>query len=193
MAGGGSNSTWLRVGVLALAGIAVGLGIGLVSGHSARTPESLVADPPAARRPIVLRPSSEPSPASERAVLALGAELYARDCAACHGARGEGEPSWQLTRPDGSLPAPPHDGTGHSWHHPDDELLRITAEGGRIYSPSSNMPGFADRLSEAEMRAILAHIKTLWGPEERAFQAERNREAVMLRAGLSPMPRATPP
>ena len=103
----------------------------------------------------------------------LGASVYAAECATCHGTRGEGEPDWQVTRPDGSLPAPPHDPSGHTWHHPDDELIRIIALGGTVYMENSNMPGFADRLTEREIEAVLAYIKTWWGPEERAYQAEQ--------------------
>ena len=47
-------------------------------------------------------------------VLRVGARIYAQQCAACHGARGEGQPSWRDRGPDGLLPAPPHDASGHT-------------------------------------------------------------------------------
>lgn len=86
--------------------------------------------------------------------IALGRTIYETQCAACHGAQLEGQPDWQMPLPSGRLPAPPHDATGHTWHHPDDILFRIVKEGtaaivGGGYE--SDMPGFADVLSDAEI------------------------------------------
>lgn len=148
--------------VAAAIGIAIGWRYGQLSSTPASTPQ-----------PIVLGPTSGAAAAEAPTTVDRGAELYVRECAACHGQCGEGEPDWKITRADGSLPAPPHDGSGHTWHHPDAELLRIIAEGGTFYMPESKMPGFGDKLSQAEMAAVLAHIKTFWGTEERAYQAER--------------------
>ena len=55
----------------------------------------------------------------EAADIAQGEDLYREYCAACHGADLEGQPDWRSAGPDGVLPAPPHDETGHTWHHPD--------------------------------------------------------------------------
>jgi mono/diheme cytochrome c family protein len=118
--------------------------------------------------------------------LALGREVYDLECASCHGARGEGEPDWMITRDDGSLPAPPHDASGHTWHHPDDELLAIIADGGTVYMPNSNMPGYRDRLSGSEMVAVLAYIKSMWGPTERTYQAERTLEWQLMMGAEAP-------
>lgn len=104
-------------------------------------------------------------------VVARGAAVYDAHCASCHGANLEGQPNWKIALPDGSLPAPPHDIDGHTWHHGDAELLRIIAQGGTIYMPDSKMPGFAGTLSDEEMRAILAFIKTHWGVKELSWQA----------------------
>ena len=107
--------------------------------------------------------------------IALGRTIYETQCAACHGAQLEGQPNWQMPLPSGRLPAPPHDATGHTWHHPDDILFRIVKEGtaaivGGGYE--SDMPGFADVLSDAEIRAVLAYIKSTWPERERSYQAE---------------------
>lgn len=104
-------------------------------------------------------------------VVARGAALYAVHCASCHGANLEGQPDWKHSLPDGSLPAPPHDTSGHTWHHGDGELLRIIGKGGTIYMPNSKMPGFAGTLSDDDMRAVLAFIKTFWGAKELSWQA----------------------
>ena len=107
--------------------------------------------------------------------IALGRTIYETQCAACHGAQLEGQPDWQMPLLSGRLPAPPHDATGHTWHHPDDILFRIVKEGtaaivGGGYE--SDMPGFADVLSDAEIRAVLAYIKSTWPERERSYQAE---------------------
>ena len=97
--------------------------------------------------------------------VAEGAPLYAEHCAACHGANLEGEPDWQIAGPDGLLPAPPHDETGHTWHHQDELLFRITKHGSAdVAGPDyqSNMMGFGDVLSDREILSVLAFIKSTW-------------------------------
>lgn len=107
--------------------------------------------------------------------LARGAAIYAEACAACHGANLEGQPDWRSPGPDGRLPAPPHNETGHTWHHPDRVLMDIIMRGtaavvGGGYE--SNMPGFADHYTEAELRDVLEWIKTQWPEREQTYQAE---------------------
>jgi mono/diheme cytochrome c family protein len=98
--------------------------------------------------------------------LAVGERLYAQHCAACHGAKLEGQPDWKKRLPDGRLPAPPHDDSGHTWHHPDEVLVGITKHGlVPPYAPAgypSDMPAYAGKLSDAEIRAVLAFIKSQW-------------------------------
>jgi mono/diheme cytochrome c family protein len=99
-----------------------------------------------------------------------GKVLYEAHCASCHGIKGEGQPDWQIPDAKGVFPAPPHNSEGHTWHHPDQLLLEITANGGSL--PNSKMPGFADSLSREQMEAILAYIKTFWDVEQRGIQAD---------------------
>jgi mono/diheme cytochrome c family protein len=108
-----------------------------------------------------------------------GAALYQQNCASCHGAELQGQPDWRSPGPDGRLPAPPHDATGHTWHHGDDILFRITRDGtaavvGGGYE--SDMPGFGDSLRDPEIRAILDYIKSTWPERERAYQRERTQQ-----------------
>lgn len=107
--------------------------------------------------------------------LAQGQAVYEAECAACHGLRGEGEANWQQAGADGVMPAPPHDGSGHTWHHPDPQLLAIIANGGG--TPGSRMPAFEGKLTQQEMESVLAYIKSFWSAEQRAAQADITRRA----------------
>ena len=114
--------------------------------------------------------------ADDARLLAIGQRVYAEHCASCHGANLEGQPAWRKRRENGRLPAPPHDASGHTWHHPDAVLIEIVSNGlqaGRYAPPgySSDMPGFANVLAEEEIRASLAYIKSSWPEAQRAHQA----------------------
>ncbi|SFD66628.1 Cytochrome c, mono-and diheme variants [Sulfitobacter brevis] len=118
-------------------------------------------------------------PVAAQVVLAqTGEELYQENCASCHGATLEGEPNWRERSSDGKLPAPPHDETGHTWHHADriltDIIKRGTAEivGGGY---ESNMPGFADVLTDAQIEEILGYIKSTWPDRARTVQEDVTR------------------
>ena len=108
--------------------------------------------------------------------LALGGKLYAQQCASCHGANLEGQPDWRKRLPNGRFPAPPHDASGHTWHHPDEVLFAITKHGlVPPYAPAgyqSDMPAFGGKLSDPEIRAVLAYIESRWSPEVRKRRAE---------------------
>jgi mono/diheme cytochrome c family protein len=134
---------------LILAGIAViGIGAALLAWRFALEPQS-ASDSISALSP-------------ER--VALGQKLYAANCASCHGDRLQGQPNWKERMPDGLLPAPPHDATGHTWHHPDQQLFQIIKLGTAAVVPDykSNMMGFGDRLSDAEIWSVIAYIKSTW-------------------------------
>jgi mono/diheme cytochrome c family protein len=106
----------------------------------------------------------------DAARVALGERVYSQHCAACHGAKLEGQPQWRSRRPDGRLPAPPHDESGHTWHHPDRVLFAITKNG--LVPPhapkdyASDMPAYAGQLTDDEIWAVLAFIKSRWTSRE---------------------------
>jgi len=131
--------------------------------------------------PIVLLAACGEAP-PDPATLALGQKLYSQHCGACHGMKLEGQPSWQRKLPNGRMPAPPHDESGHTWHHTDEVLFGITKLGlVPPYAPpgyQSDMPAFAGTLSDQEIRAVLAYIKSHWKtPELLAAREEIIRNA----------------
>ncbi|GLR77405.1 MULTISPECIES: cytochrome c [Azospirillum] len=112
--------------------------------------------------------------------VARGRGVYAEQCASCHGRRLEGQPNWQSRKPDGRLPAPPHDATGHTWHHPDEALFKITKQGIAAFAPpgySSDMPAFGGKLSDADIWAVLAFIKSSWPEDIRRRHAAMSEQS----------------
>ena len=103
--------------------------------------------------------------------VSLGKTLYQENCLSCHGVRGKGTANWKERLPDGALPPPPLDGTGHTWHHSRELLLRIVNHGGKLYD--GKMPGFKDKLTESEQVAVLAYIQSLWSDQVYSFWKEQ--------------------
>ena len=107
----------------------------------------------------------------DKDIVARGAEVYAQQCASCHGKNLEGQPNWRSRMPTGRMPAPPHDESGHTWHHNDRLLFRLTKEGpaaviGNNYQ--SDMKGYAETLSDRDIIAVLSYIKSKWPSHVRA-------------------------
>jgi mono/diheme cytochrome c family protein len=120
------------------------------------------------------------SKASKLKQIAQGQSLYNVRCASCHGKNLEGQPNWQTPLPNRRMPAPPHDKTGHTWHHTDDALAGITKLGLKPFAGDnyeSDMPAFGAILSDAEIEAILAYIKSTWPERERAYQQQMTQQA----------------
>ncbi|PKP68849.1 MAG: cytochrome C [Alphaproteobacteria bacterium HGW-Alphaproteobacteria-4] len=124
--------------------------------------------------------STPQAPLFAAADTVAGAALYQANCAACHGANLEGAEDWQTPGADGRLPPPPHDESGHTWHHGDMLLFNYTELGGaealarQGVAYDSGMPGFADTLTDAQIVDILAFIKSTWPERERQAQAARS-------------------
>ncbi|NNJ46656.1 MAG: cytochrome c [Acidimicrobiia bacterium] len=97
-----------------------------------------------------------------------GAEMYGAFCATCHGIDLAGSPDWKVPNPDGSFKPPPQDSRGHTWHHSDQVLIDLIANGSDF--AQSRMPTFGDVLSESDILTILEYLKSNWGEQERASQ-----------------------
>ncbi|WP_319568790.1 c-type cytochrome [Cohaesibacter marisflavi] len=119
----------------------------------------------------LLRPDNE-------VIVTLGKQIYSEQCAACHGDNLQGHPNWRETNEDGRLPAPPHDETGHTWHHADALLFGITkfglAEIGNMPDYQTDMPIYKDVLSDEEIIAVLSYIKSTWPENIRRMHDQRN-------------------
>ncbi len=128
-------------------------------------------------------PESEPKAGvdpEDKELVALGQTVYAEQCASCHGAKLEGQPGWRTSNADGTFKAPPHDETGHTWHHPDNDMFRYTKQGGQALAPKgfkSAMPGYGDTLSDREIWAVLSYIHTFWPPKIRERQRRLNAQS----------------
>ncbi len=114
-----------------------------------------------------------------------GQEIYAATCAACHGDAAQGQPDWHIAKDDGTLPPPPLNGNGHTWHHPDGFLYRIVSQGGTIQEdlslPSfkSAMPEFGDQLTHEEIIRVIEHLKGLWGDKTSRGISIRESQAIV--------------
>ncbi len=110
--------------------------------------------------------------------VALGQQVYAEACASCHGENLEGQPNWRIRLSNGRLPAPPHDAKGHTWHHPDEMLFGMTKDGiasfARLEDYETDMPAYAETLSDREIWAVIAYIKSRWPAQIQARQEEIN-------------------
>ena len=86
---------------------------------------------------------------SEQAQMAKGKKVYAKYCAGCHGAGGDGG-GYKL------LGSDPANFTSPSMKKKSDSALLKT-----IHAGKPNMPSWKVRLSEQDSRAVLAYIRTL--------------------------------
>ena len=142
------------------------LGLALVLGH--------VLPGPAFAETVRLVPD-------DAETVALGRDVYVAECASCHGAALQGQPDWRVRGEDGLLPAPPHDETGHTWHHDDGTLFTLTKHGlaGILGegAPPSGMPAYEGVLTDEQIVAVLSYIVSTWPAEVREMHAEINARA----------------
>ncbi|MXY44260.1 MAG: cytochrome c [Dehalococcoidia bacterium] len=150
----------LRVGrrnIVGTAGLAFFSFTMLISLACSSPPEPNTPVP--TERPIVTEP-----------VARSGQEIFASICSACHGLQGQGQPNWHIPKEDGTLPAPPLNGDGHTWHHGDGFLYRVVREGGKFQEDpvllpnfKSAMPAFGAQLSHEETVEVIEYVKNWWG------------------------------
>ncbi len=116
--------------------------------------------------------AGEPAEAGEQSPeLERGADLYQTYCRTCHGGASGGRISDS---------PPPHNSNGHTWHHSDCQLIDTVMNGSPMGQMMRLMPGgedaramplFVNTLSEQDVEAILAYVKTWWRQAQRDHQA----------------------
>ena len=128
--------------------------------------------PSVADNPVELRPD-------DPVYVKLGKKIYMDQCASCHGVNLEGQAGWRDKMVDGMRLAPPHDKSGHTWHHPDALLYKLTKYGfaamiGSDYKVS--MPIYDDVLKDEEIIAALSYIKSTWPDDVRQIHDKINAD-----------------
>ena len=98
-----------------------------------------------------------------------GEALYARHCASCHGASGRGD-GWNAP----NLPVPPvaHADATLMARRADDTLYDGIFAGAWVLDGSPRMPAFGEILSPAEIRELVAYIRTLCDCREPAWSGD---------------------
>jgi mono/diheme cytochrome c family protein len=116
---------------------------------------------------------------SDPKLVTRGRTVYLQHCAACHGANLEGQPNWREPMANGRLPAPPHDASGHTWHHSDKQLFEMVKNGTAATMPgyATDMPAYREVLSDAEIRAVLSFIQSTWPADIRQRQQRLSRSS----------------
>lgn len=134
--------------------------------------------------------------ADNDALTTQGAQVYADNCSSCHGRRLQGQALWQLRDQYEGRRAPPHDSSGHTWQHSDEDLFHMTKYGKFPAAPAnlvSFMPAFEKRLSDTEVVAVLAFIKSRWPIGIRASQSMLNPNHKGMPAGADKVDWTLPP
>jgi mono/diheme cytochrome c family protein len=111
------------------------------------------------------------------AQVSLGGSLYIANCAFCHGDNLEGKPGWDGHYPSGRRPALPLNGETEITRLSDQDIMDVTKYGGQPFSPAdyeNDMPGFEMQLSDADIWAIVAFIKSRWSDE--AIERQRQTQ-----------------
>ena len=132
---------------------------------------------------VIGKPTAEATlsaDSSNAKLVAMGRQVYASQCVACHGANLEGQEKWRERKADGKLPAPPHNASGHTWHHDDLTLFNLTKFGlaAIVGQPvETDMPVYEGKLSDEEIWAVLAYIKSRWPEKIQQRQENLNGRA----------------
>ena len=113
---------------------------------------------------------------NDAAIVQAGRQIYGKACAACHGVSLQGQPNWETRLPNGRLPAPPLNAAGLSPRHPDKALFAIVKKGPAAYPVNyeTDMPAFGSQLTDEEIAAALAYIKSTWPEDVRRRQTQRS-------------------
>ncbi len=96
--------------------------------------------------------------------LARGEAVYSTHCVSCHGSAGQPDPESALVKALGIVPANFSDKLFNS-REPASDWKTVVTHGGPALGFSEMMPAFGGTLSESDIDAVLAYIKTAIGGE----------------------------
>jgi mono/diheme cytochrome c family protein len=108
--------------------------------------------------------------AGDATAVATGRAIYAARCAACHGEDLAGQAGWRAGQRAEHPPPPALDAGGFAWHNTDRGLFGIVKHG----VAQRGMPAFADTLSDDEIWAVIAFLKSSWPLETRTLHERLN-------------------
>ena len=154
---------WRRAHALS----AVAVGVVMLSACASNADTNSTPAPPLTS-PLLAEIEVPPLPQLDPDRVTAGAEIYDQYCSSCHRPDLSGDDDWKKTNSDGSLRSPPHDNSGHTWHHSDQLLLTLIRDGSDL--DESSMPAFGDMLTDDEIMSVIEFFKSTWGDEERDFQ-----------------------
>lgn len=158
-----SGARWAHALPLVLAGLVL---LGLLGLGRLYPPPAMTGD-----AAMSLPSDVSPPPELSQGSILVGELVYKEHCAACHGANLEGQPNWKNANADGTFPSPPHDDSGHTWHHPDELLKQIILNGGNGNpNAKTNMPAFRGKLTPIQVDGVLDYFKSKWSKENREYQ-----------------------
>jgi len=86
---------------------------------------------------------------------------YTKTCASCHGINGEGRDE-----------IPSLNGSGHAWHHTDQQVAKWIKEG------IGTMPAVAPHWSDETIQEVHSYIKLWWTEEQRDWQARATKQSM---------------
>ncbi len=104
----------------------------------------------------------------------VGKVIYKKHCSSCHGKNAEATANWRQPLADDTYPAPPLNGTAHTWHHRLSALKKTISFGGIRWG--GTMPGFKEYLSEKDQEAVIAFFQNKWSDE--IYQAWLKRDGM---------------
>ncbi len=103
-----------------------------------------------------------------------GKNLFSENCAVCHGKNAEATKDWKKRDANGNLVPPPLNGTAHTWHHPFNILKQTIKKGGAAVG--GTMPSFGEKLTDAQIEAIIAWFQSKWSDEIYSAWNKRNKQ-----------------
>lgn len=119
---------------------------------------------------VVVSAANPPAqaPGNAQAPARDGKGLYDAACASCHGTDGRGRPQATLGF---DIPVPDFTDCAFATPEPDADWTAVSLHGGPARAFDRRMPAFTGALTEADVRLILGHIRTMctdptWPPGE---------------------------